>query len=448
MAFNGISKKIKQKSDQQWRIMANEQSQSTKETPSGTVYLNDPTEYTQTIAAGKNITISVAGNTKTINAVMGLLAGSNISISEPDANGKVTITGTIAGKGISIADFTGKDGFVLSYNAISDAFELAEVASSYDLPQATDAVLGGIKAKAKTTETSEITIDPATGKLYGPAPDAAANGIPQGGTAGQVLSKIDGTDYNATWRDLTASDIAITDTAGHYTASDVEGALSELFTNVSNGKTLIAAAITDKGVTTSANDTFGTMASNIVSISGKEQINTLTLNPTKDAYTYQASSATNYGSSNRLDVSAISSYRSYAFMEFDISSIPLGADIRSAKLCLYKTYSNDNGHVLVYTLRRVTSAWVENTITYNVSPTYSARYGQPYAFGAINEWSVIDLKSMVQEWIDGTYSNYGIALIPEFSLSGSSYDYRHHGGYATKEHATEAYRPYLVIEYV
>jgi len=47
----------------------------------------------------------------------------------------------------------------------------------------------------------------------------------------------------------------------------VEGALSELFTSVSDGKTLIAAAITDKGVSTSASDTFGTMATNIGSIS-------------------------------------------------------------------------------------------------------------------------------------------------------------------------------------
>lgn len=42
--------------------------------------------------------------------------------------------------------------------------------------------------------------------------------------------------------------------------------LNEVFQSVSNGKTLIAAAITDKGVDTAATDTFQTMATNIESI--------------------------------------------------------------------------------------------------------------------------------------------------------------------------------------
>lgn len=39
---------------------------------------------------------------------------------------------------------------------------------SYTLPQATETALGGIKAKAKTTETVEVAIDTDTGKLYVP----------------------------------------------------------------------------------------------------------------------------------------------------------------------------------------------------------------------------------------------------------------------------------------
>lgn len=54
---------------------------------------------------------------------------------------------------------------------------------------------------------------------------------------------------------------------------EVEGAIgklnetvNELFTSVSNGKSQVAEAITDKGVPTSANDTFGRMANNISKI--------------------------------------------------------------------------------------------------------------------------------------------------------------------------------------
>ena len=72
---------------------------------------------------------------------------------------------------------------------------------TYELPQATANTLGGIKAKVKIAETTEVAIDPATGKLYVPAPDEAENGIPAGGTVGQILAKIDGTDYNSHWID-------------------------------------------------------------------------------------------------------------------------------------------------------------------------------------------------------------------------------------------------------
>ena len=46
----------------------------------------------------------------------------------------------------------------------------------------------------------------------------------------------------------------------------VETRLNEVFQSVSNGKSLIASAITDKGITTAADATFQTMADNIYSI--------------------------------------------------------------------------------------------------------------------------------------------------------------------------------------
>lgn len=52
------------------------------------------------------------------------------------------------------------------------------------------------------------------------------------------------------------------------TDKTIKGAITELFQNVSNGKQLIATAITDKGVTTSSDSTFQTMATNIGNISG------------------------------------------------------------------------------------------------------------------------------------------------------------------------------------
>lgn len=52
-------------------------------------------------------------------------------------------------------------------------------------------------------------------------------------------------------------------TSALITSNNVQGAIDQLFTSVSNGKNKIAGAITDKGVSTSATDSFDVMAGNI-----------------------------------------------------------------------------------------------------------------------------------------------------------------------------------------
>lgn len=52
-------------------------------------------------------------------------------------------------------------------------------------------------------------------------------------------------------------------TSATITSTNVQGAIDQLFTSVSNGKSLIASAITDKGISTSASDSWATMAGNI-----------------------------------------------------------------------------------------------------------------------------------------------------------------------------------------
>lgn len=73
-----------------------------------------------------------------------------------------------------------------------------------------------------------------------------------------------------------ASKIGIHDADSNFIATDVEGALSELFTNVSNGKNSIATAITDvdNSLNPSGSDTFTQLADTIKNISiGKKFAN-------------------------------------------------------------------------------------------------------------------------------------------------------------------------------
>lgn len=103
-----------------------------------------------------------------------------------------------------------------------------------------------------------------------------------GGSAGGGEVTVDLTDYykkietysrkeiDAQFKDI-ANDLGKnedgTDIELPTTDKTVKGAIVELFQDVSNGKTLVANAITDKGVNTLATDTFQTMATNIGKIS-------------------------------------------------------------------------------------------------------------------------------------------------------------------------------------
>jgi hypothetical protein len=73
---------------------------------------------------------------------------------------------------------------------------------------------------------------------------------------------------NATAGAHKASAISVSDAKGHFAGSNVESVLDELFTNVSNGKTSIATAITDTddSLVVSGNDSFSVLANAIRNI--------------------------------------------------------------------------------------------------------------------------------------------------------------------------------------
>ena len=156
---NELSKAIKKKTDAQFRTMGEDRTPSVSEGAGGSVVILDPGQYQIPYVAGKNVHIGTSGNNKVINALMNILAGQNIEVSEPGEDGSVTISSNIGGKAIDLSGLA--DGYVLKYDLAADKFILGEAA--------------GISE--------------------------AANGIPAGGTTGQILSKINSTDYNTEWVD-------------------------------------------------------------------------------------------------------------------------------------------------------------------------------------------------------------------------------------------------------
>jgi hypothetical protein len=170
---------------------------------------------------------------------------------------------------------------------------------------------------------------------------------------------------------------------------------------------------------------------------------TVYLDPVADAYVSEGAPTTNFGSDTRLDVQNLDGEipedrRSY--VGFDLSSIPSNAIISSAA---FKAHLHDaQGLSNVYIeLRRVTSPWAYNTVTWNNKPSSNSYTGM-YVDTRIGMkgW---DVTGLVQGyWINrdfGTSPNFGLELRgPE---SGAYYLRSFTSNNASSN------RPYLVVSY-
>lgn len=132
-----------------------------------------------------------------------------------------------------------------------------------------------------------------------------------------------------------------------------------------------------------------------------------------DAYVFEGSPGTNYGTSIILVTGRDGSppngrYRS--FIAFDLSSITAGSVV-SATLRLTLEATGGGGYPAANPVgvHRVTSAWTEGAVNYTGIPTFSAVAEDVvtlYAAG-VYEWDITDL---VNGWLAGTYANHGLCL--------------------------------------
>jgi len=132
----------------------------------------------------------------------------------------------------------------------------------------------------------------------------------------------------------------------------------------------------------------------------------------------------NIGYSQLLRLRTLLGWRRYDLIKFNISSIPSEVDIYSAIFKLYYFEYNDgnpSGHnVSVY---RVTEDWDELIVTWNTQPNHTAMSTNysivPGSFGWM-EWNLTD---DVQDFIDGSVSNYGWKLIDNHPSEQSIYNF-------------------------
>jgi hypothetical protein len=126
-----------------------------------------------------------------------------------------------------------------------------------------------------------------------------------------------------------------------------------------------------------------------------------------------------------------------------LSSIPADVRITDADLKLYQynTIGPDN---FIVGLHKVTSNWDESTITWNLQPTSStdAEVTSNITVGTIT-WKSWDIDTLVQSWLDGDITNYGMVLKDTDESSVNTIAY-----FWTSDYTTDATkRPILEIDY-
>ena len=170
----------------------------------------------------------------------------------------------------------------------------------------------------------------------------------------------------------------------------------------------------------------------------------LTLNVSDDTTANAASPRTSYRSAATLSAAASKTGPTkIIYVKFDLSNLPdglLGAQIEKANLRVFCSSVKTPGAIAI---APVTSAWSEETVTGNKQPTRDEHEvsGIPITLNHRKRWVVVDITTLVRDWVDDYLPNHGVALLPEFmpGLSGVS------AGFDSKENAATGHEPVIEI---
>jgi hypothetical protein len=151
----------------------------------------------------------------------------------------------------------------------------------------------------------------------------------------------------------------------------------------------------------------------------------------------------NYGSRWYMQVGYAGGVQSRrSLVQFDLSGIPSGTPIGQAKLWLYVYHSYDPaGTPRTIAAYRVTSTWIEESVTWNTKPGFGGLYGLASIPHNVDGWYSVDVTNLVCEWVNGQYTNYGVWIFGNESPSDSNYR-----SFYTRNSST-GLMPYLEITY-
>lgn len=184
---------------------------------------------------------------------------------------------------------------------------------------------------------------------------------------------------------------------------------------------------------------------------------TLTLKPGpaagKDAYLDSRTSSSNYANHTELAGTAwtcgFNPCNARGIFQFDLSSIPIGVNVINARLSLYANTVAENGNGIAMqggneaVLRRVTSSWAENTVTWNNVPSTTTlnEVTLQQSSTAFQNYLNIDVKNIVQDMVNNPTTSFGflLKLVNEVPYSSMIF--------ATSDFPNSSLWPEITIEY-
>jgi len=153
---------------------------------------------------------------------------------------------------------------------------------------------------------------------------------------------------------------------------------------------------------------------------------TLQFSATQDSYIDAGAPDSNYGSEDALYVESYDAQQRRTLLQFDLSTIPPGAEVASATLKLYYA-TNSHGFTgespggRIYWAYRVTQPWTESGITWNkydgttswttAGGDYTETGGASLTMpGSMPRWVEWDVTNIVEAWIEDSQPNYGFII--------------------------------------
>ena len=129
--------------------------------------------------------------------------------------------------------------------------------------------------------------------------------------------------------------------------------------------------------------------------------------PNADAFAVAATPKSNYGPSPLLPVTSGAT----SFIQFNLSGVPANATVSKATVRLYVDTVTGSG---AFDLYELDTPWTEGSLNFANAPTpgLSATGSKPVSISSANcnQFVLVDITTLVQEWLNGTVANHGIAI--------------------------------------